>query len=873
MSHLRIGTVTAHYPPNFVSGGTLVPQRITEGLRARGHEMDVFAGSYQDGSPDLTIRHEVTDTGVRIQWTTVTGMLGWADEVNYHNDRMAAEFTGWLERVRPDVVHFHNLQGFGGSLVSIAAASGAVTVVTTHDMWWWCARQFLVDRDMRPCSIVVDCGVCPCERDNAWLAARNRELAGHLRTADLVLAPSASMIELLSANGVSPDRLALDENPAPESIVTAAAAPPRRTGSDGTVRFVFAGGNHAVKGGRLAVAAAAELADLPGWSLDLYGVTEPDDLPPPVRRQPPYDPDTVAEVLSRYDVLVMSSIMLESYSLLTREALAAGCVVITGDNPGPTEVVQDGRNGLIVPRGDAAALGRAMARLVVEPGLLDRLRPEPGALRLRSLDDQLDGLLGHYRTLLAARSRSARTHRPIRTVLIVSGITGAPLRYRGYFPQEALESVGVHADLLMYRDPDVLAKARTADAVVLYRVPATEQILDVVRMVRGRPEPVPVLFDVDDLIFDPELRHELDPVLTKVPGLDLDLYWQGIRRYRTTLQAADAYIGSTAVLCARVTELTGIPSYRFANGVGRELARISDFELYRARKPGPVRIGYFSGTNTHNDDWAFVEPAIVAVLTARPQVQLWIGGLLEVSDALAPFADRITRLPLKPWYRLPTALRDLDVNLAPLEPGKVFNDAKSAIKWLEAALTRTPTVASPSEPFREAIDDGRTGLLAGSLEEWTTAVLRLIDDPALRESIGHAAREQVLRTLSPARQGHRYLRVLESARDGIARDGHPPLFADWTPEMLSEPFIPQRIDGYGPPPQSLVVGGGVRSVLRQWADRNGATAALYRLAAGYRRAGVDLLRTHGPVGAVRAAGSRGLRVTRSQVARVTRRGR
>ena len=47
---------------------------------------------------------------------------------------------------------------------------------------------------------------------------------------------------------------------------------------------------------------------------------------------------------------VMSSIMLESYSLLTREALAAGCVVITGDNPGPTEVVKDGVNGLVVPR-------------------------------------------------------------------------------------------------------------------------------------------------------------------------------------------------------------------------------------------------------------------------------------------------------------------------------------------------------------------------------------------------------------------------------------------------------------------------------------------------------------------------------------------
>ena len=105
-------------------------------------------------------------------------------------------------------------------------------------------------------------------------------------------------------------------------------------------------------------------------------------VPAPVRAR-----DEVAEVLANYDVLVMSSVMLESYSLLTREALAAGCAVITGDNPGPTEVVKDGVNGLVVPRGDAEAFGDAMRHLITEPGLLAGCGPAPGALPLRSLDD------------------------------------------------------------------------------------------------------------------------------------------------------------------------------------------------------------------------------------------------------------------------------------------------------------------------------------------------------------------------------------------------------------------------------------------------------------------------------------------------------
>ena len=878
---MHIALVSAHYPPNFVSGGTLVPQRIADGFAARGHRVSVFAGSLDDGEPDLTVRHEVTELGVAVQWTTITGMLAWDATENFANDDIDAEFARWLIRTRPDVVHFHNLQGMGASLISTAAASGAAVVVTMHDMWWWCARQFLVDRDMRPCSTVVDCGVCPCERTNKWLVERNHRLAAHLRNADLVLAPSSTMLVLLAANGVDKDRLALDENPAPDSVRHAVARPP----GDGTVRFVFAGGKHVVKGASVAVRAARSLGDLPGWSLDLYGAQEP-DLPPGVTSLPPYESDDVASILANYDVLVMSSVMLESYSLLTREALAAGCAVITGDNPGPTEVVKDRVNGLVVARGDAEAFGDAMRRLITEPGLLAALQPRAGALPLRRLDNQLDDLGARYATLIAAKhaTRTAPTDPaaasetgdptagvtdrplpPISRVLIVGGITGAPLRYRGYLPQEALAAVGVHADLHMYRDAMVPRRARAADAVVLYRVPATEQILDLVEMIRRRPDPVPVLFDVDDLIFDPGLRPELDKMLTKVQGLDLELYWQGIRRYRTTLEAADAYIGSTEMLCEQVAELTGMPTHRFFNGVGRQVARASDFELYRPRRPGPVRIGYLSGTNTHNEDWAFVEPAIAEVLRLRPDVQLWIGGLLDYSDALREFSGRIRRLPLKPWNQLPAVLRDLDINLAPLEPGKTFNEAKSAIKWLEAALTRTPTVASPSLPFREAITHGLTGLLADSVDDWVIALLALIDDAPLRHRIGHAARERALLTLSPAEQGHRYLQILEQARQTVAIQGHRPLFSTFQPELLSEAYIVQKPDRYEPLSGLEVRSRGTRGESRAaWTDRR----TLRRAAHDYGVSATRYMRDQGVAATAKKAASVAGRIPGRAVSRL-----
>src|SRR3954447_14607568 len=39
---MRVVVVSAHCPPNFVSGGTLAPQRLARALRARGHEVSVY---------------------------------------------------------------------------------------------------------------------------------------------------------------------------------------------------------------------------------------------------------------------------------------------------------------------------------------------------------------------------------------------------------------------------------------------------------------------------------------------------------------------------------------------------------------------------------------------------------------------------------------------------------------------------------------------------------------------------------------------------------------------------------------------------------------------------------------------------------------
>jgi glycosyltransferase involved in cell wall biosynthesis len=830
---MRVVQVSAHYPPNFVSGGTLVPQRVARAMAERGHESFVYAGYLDAAREPLSTWQEPDEHGVQVRWVVTTPWTGWNDPRNSHNAEVEADFRAWLEEVRPDVVHFHSLQTLGGSLVTAAKEHGATTVLTMHDFWWFCARQFLVDRDMRPCGLVVDCNDCACQVDHGWAVDRLSALRPHFAAADVVLAPSRSAARVLVANGVGEERLRVDENGVPASVSVAPVPGGHRPDGAG-VRLMFAGGTDPMKGLPVLLDAVRGLPAGDGWSLSLYGVpTTPPKVPSQVSARGQYRPEDLGAVLAEHDVLVLPSVMRESHSILTREALTAGLAVVCTDTLGPEEAVEHGRNGLVVPAADADALRAALTRLVSDPALVGRLQGQGSASPLRSVEDQMAGLDALYAELVAARTETpgvpddeavteaqdAMLHR----VLFVVGINGAPLRYRAQLAAEALESEGAQVDVRHYRDPELPRLAELADAVVLYRVPATQQVVDLVAAVRARPRRVPVVFDVDDLIFDPELEGQVHG-LSALDEAEHALWWRGVARYRTTMELADLYVGSTRMLCDHAAEVTGLPTRQFRNGVGREAARLSEHTLRTPRSDGPLRLGYFSGTTTHDEDWAQIEPAVIDVLRQRPGTELWLGGHLRPTPALRAVEGQVRRLPMMPWQQLTRVLRDVDVNLAPLVVGGVFNEAKSAIKWLEAALVETPTVASPTQPFVEAIEDGRTGLLASGVDAWRDSLLRMLDDDAERARIGAQARREAMLTLSPHRQAAVYRSILRDAaavaRSGAARP------SSWVPVVDDEPFDAAAawVEPY--PGDSAERTGG--SVLDPWRSRARAVVRVFR---------------------------------------------
>jgi phosphatidyl-myo-inositol alpha-mannosyltransferase len=79
------------------------------------------------------------------------------------------------------------------------------------------------------------------------------------------------------------------------------------------------------------------------------------------------DDETKRDELERSDVLCAPSLGGESFGMVLTEAFAAGTPVVASNIAGYRDVVRDGVDGVLVPRGDAQALAEALRDLYEEP--------------------------------------------------------------------------------------------------------------------------------------------------------------------------------------------------------------------------------------------------------------------------------------------------------------------------------------------------------------------------------------------------------------------------------------------------------------------------------------------------------------------------
>ena len=385
------------------------------------------------------------------------------------------------------------------------------------------------------------------------------------------------------------------------------------------------------------------------------------------------------------------------------------------------------------------------------------------------------------------------------SMLFVSGEPDTPGNtYRVLHYVEAAHANGCRADWVR---GDALAEhmERIAgfDILVIWRVPWDETMAEAIATARrhGRT----VVFDCDDLMTEPRLAtlKFIDGIRSQFLAEDGVQEFYG--RVRQTMLAAD-YAFTTSDQLAFHMRWSGKTTFVNQNGFNQathDLSRRSA-RAWAGQRDGLIRIGYAGGSRTHQRDLGLAMDAICRILRENAHCRLVLfrtpdgkTPLIDVEEypQLDDLLDQIEWRPLQPLASLPTEMARFDINLAPLEVGNPFCEAKSQLKFFEAGLVNCPTIASPTGPFRDFMVHGKTGFLAVTGDDWYACLRQLVTDAPLRERIGRNAYLAALARFGPRRRALQFGCVIDQIAGGPAAARAFALSASLARNQWSAPLV------------------------------------------------------------------------------------
>jgi glycosyltransferase involved in cell wall biosynthesis len=200
----------------------------------------------------------------------------------------------------------------------------------------------------------------------------------------------------------------------------------------------------------------------------------------------------------------------------------------------------------------------------------------------------------------------------------------------------------------------------------------------------------------------------------------------------------DGLTASTPYLARVIQRYATVPVLTVANAIPLDWWQGACAAGSRASEH--LTIGWVGGPRP-DADLAMMAAAWTRVAKRYRDVQFLIGGHQPAVLVDAVPAGRLTlREPLDLEF-YPRLYHGIDILCCPLAPTQ-FNRSKSPIKAFEAGGAGAAVVAS-SVVYGEVLEDGHTGLLADSADEWEGALRRLIKDVELRQRMAAAWAERV----------------------------------------------------------------------------------------------------------------------------------
>lgn len=344
---------------------------LEELLRARGHEVAVFAMHYPENLPSPWERYWASEVefggGVGSKLNAMARTMGFGS--------VCSRFRRIIRDFRPDVVHIHNIHSYLSPVVAkIARKAGIKVVWTLHDYKLLCPSYACL-RDGSPCELCFDRKsrvlATRCMKGSlaasavAYAEALRWNQAALTRMTSRFICPSRFMMEKMAQGGFPQDKLTVLCNfLAPEM---ASRMQRHAVGSYSRERepyYCYVGRLSAEKGVETLLQAASGLP----YELRVAGdgplareLREKYSHCDNIRFLGRLDSEGVEKLLASARLSVLPSECYENNPLGVIESLCCGTPVVGAQIGGIPELIGE-KTGITYPSGDVEALRSAIRR-------------------------------------------------------------------------------------------------------------------------------------------------------------------------------------------------------------------------------------------------------------------------------------------------------------------------------------------------------------------------------------------------------------------------------------------------------------------------------------------------------------------------------
>jgi glycosyltransferase involved in cell wall biosynthesis len=376
---MRILMLAQFYPP-VVGGEEQHVRTLSTELAARGHHVAV-ATLWNEGLPLFEMDghvsvYRIRGTSQRAAW--LFSEAGRRHAPPFPDPELVMGLRRIISTERPEIVHAHNW--LVHSFLPLKAWSKARLVLTLHDYSLVCAKKSLMFGET-PCSGpgVLKCLRCASKHYGAakglpTLVSNWAMGKFELGQVDFFLAVSRATAAGNRVTGrraqveVIPNFLPQDSSLQGDNDRELLSRLP------GEPFLLFVGDMRLFKGLDVLLRAYAGLQGAPPLVLIGRKCTDtPAKFPPNVVVLGTWPRSAVIEAWRRSIACILPSVGPETFGIVVIEAMEAGRPVVASRIGGLADIVLDGETGFLVPPGDAEALRHAIARLLAEPELRERM--------------------------------------------------------------------------------------------------------------------------------------------------------------------------------------------------------------------------------------------------------------------------------------------------------------------------------------------------------------------------------------------------------------------------------------------------------------------------------------------------------------------